>query len=88
MCAVFKFKHGVNSVNDELPLPSISERLRDEQRTASRRFCRLDIKSIGTGMFKVSEAVFIRMIWSAKTGGSDGGGSLSKVAMSGPTILV
>lgn len=58
----------------------MSERLRDEQRTASRRLCRLDIKSIGTGIFKFSEAVFMRMIWSAKTGGSDGGGSRTSSA--------
>ena len=74
--------------NDELPLPSMSERLRDEQRTASRRFCRLDIMSIGTGMFKFSEAVFIREIWLAKTGGSNDGGCVSKVAISGLTIVV
>jgi hypothetical protein len=51
----------------------MSDRLRDEACTASRRSSRLAIKSIGIEIFRLSEADFIRVILSAITGGSGGG---------------
>jgi hypothetical protein len=50
----------------------MSERLRDEKRTAAWRFSRFAMRSNGIGIFKSSEAVFARAIWSVNCGGRVG----------------